>query len=163
MGSVIGVSRPRLDAPEKALGATRYAADEELSGLLHARLVLSTEAHALITRIDSEGALAVPGVVAVLTVADLPIAAEGSGRGNEPLAREEVVYAGQPAALVVAESPAAAEDGAEAVVVEYDPLEPVLDLDAAMAPGAPLSRRPPEGEESSGLESVHAADRKSVV
>jgi len=156
VGSVIGVSRPRLDAPEKVLGATRYAADEELPGLLHARLVLSGEAHALITRIEAGGALAVPGVVSVLTAADLPIAVDGSGRSSEPLAREEVVYAGQPVALVVAENAAAAEDGAEAVLVEYDPLESVLDLDAAMTPGTPLSRRPPEGEESSGLESVHA-------
>ena len=157
MASVIGVSRPRLDAPAKVVGATRYAADEELPGLLHARLVLSTEPHALIARIDAEGALAMPGVVAVFTAADLPIATEGSDRGHEPLAREEVVYAGQPVALVVAESAGAAEDGAEAVLVEYQSLEAVLDLDAAMAPGAPLSRRPPESEEDSGLESVHAA------
>jgi CO/xanthine dehydrogenase Mo-binding subunit len=156
MGGVIGVSRPRTDSSEKVSGATRYAADEELSGLLHARLVLSTEAHALIEGIEIDGALAVAGVVAVITADDLPVVSEGSGRSHEPLARSEVVFSGQPVALVVAESEAAAEDGAEAVVVAYDALEPVLDLEAAMSPGAPPARRSAD-EEASGMESVHAA------
>jgi CO/xanthine dehydrogenase Mo-binding subunit len=58
----------------------------------------------------------------------------------EPLAREEVVYAGQPVAIVVAESETVAADGAELVEVELDPLEPVLDLEAAARPGAPRAR-----------------------
>jgi CO/xanthine dehydrogenase Mo-binding subunit len=156
MARVIGVARPRVDAPEKVAGETRYAADDQLMGLLHARLVLSTEAHALIEGIDIDGALGLPGVVAVLTADDLPVAVEGTGRSHEPLAREEVVFAGQPVALVVAESEAAAEDAAEAVVVHYEPLEHVLDLEAAMKPGTPLARRPAV-EEASGMESVHAA------
>lgn len=157
MERIIGVPRPRLDAPEKVVGATRYAADDELPGLLHARLVLSTEPHALITRLHSEEALAVPGVVAVVRAADLPVAVDGSGRSSEPLAREEVVYAGQPIAIVVAESAAAAEDGAEAVTVEFEPLEAVLDLEDAMARDAPPAQRPREEDEASDLESVHAA------
>ena len=155
--SVIGVARPRLDSEEKVVGATRYAGDDALAGLLHARLVLSTEAHALVTGIDATDALSLPGVVAVLTADDLPVADAGSGRSHEPLARSEVVFVGHPIALVVAESEAAAQDAAEAVVVHYEPLEPVLDLETAMAPGAPLARRPPEDEETSDLESVHAA------
>ena len=107
MSEVIGVSRPRLDAPEKVTGATRYAADLHVPGLLHARLVLSWEAHAAVERVDADAALQVPGVVAVLTAGDLPLAAEGSNRTNEPLARDEVVFAGQPVAIVVAESEAA--------------------------------------------------------
>ena len=90
-------------------------------GLLHARPVLAAEAHARITRIDGSAALEVPGVVAVLTAADLPLAG-GSGRAAEPLAREEIVWSGQPVALVVAETEAAAEDGAALVDVDADPL-----------------------------------------
>ena len=97
-------------------------------GLLHARLVLAHEAHAMIAAIDADDARALPGVVAVLTAADLPIVAAGKGRLYEPLAREEVVYAGQPVALVVAETEAQAEDAASLVDVQLEALEPVVDL-----------------------------------
>ena len=95
----------------------------------------------MISSISTEAALAVPGVVAVLTAADLPLAATGRGRTYEPLAREEVVYAGHPVALVVAESEAAAEDGAELVEVDLDPLEPVLDLGVGHQAGSPARSR----------------------
>jgi CO/xanthine dehydrogenase Mo-binding subunit len=157
MTEVIGTARPRIDAPEKVSGATRYAADGRLHGLLHARLVLATEAHALIEKIDREAALAVPGVVAVLMATDLPTATGGTDRTAEPLAREEVVFAGQPVALVVAETEAAAEDGAELVLVEYRSLPAVVDLEAAMEPGSPLARTVEEAEEGGDLESIHAA------
>jgi CO/xanthine dehydrogenase Mo-binding subunit len=91
---VIGVARPRLDAPEKVKGQTRFAADGAVQGLLHARLVLASEAHALIQSIDRNAALALPGVVAVLAAADFPTATQGTDRTAEPLAREEVVFAG---------------------------------------------------------------------
>jgi len=156
MTDVIGVARPRIDAPDKVTGATRYAADGYVHGLLHARLVLATESHALIRGIEREAALAVPGVVAVLAAGDLPITSTDSDRTAEPLAREEVVFAGQPVAVVVAESEAAAEDGAEAVVVEYEPLEAALDLEQAMRPGAALARRVDESGEGGDLESIHA-------
>jgi CO/xanthine dehydrogenase Mo-binding subunit len=153
---VIGVSRPRLDAPDKVTGSTRYAADGWVHDLLHARLVLATEPHALIRAIDSDAALAVPGVVAVLAAGDLPIAASGSDRTAEPLAREEVVFAGQPVALVVAETEAAAEDGAELVLVEYEPLDAILDVEEAIRPEAPLARRAEEAGEGGDMESIHA-------
>jgi CO/xanthine dehydrogenase Mo-binding subunit len=155
---VIGTRRPRIDAPEKVTGATRYAADGQLHGLLHARLVLSTEAHALIRGVERDAALATPGVVAVLSAADLPTATTGTDRTAEPLAREEVVFAGQPVAMVVAESEAAAEDGAELVLVGYEALPAVVDLEAAMGAGSPLARTVEEAAEEGGdLESVHAA------
>ena len=157
MSDTIGVVRPRVDAPDKVTGATRYAADGHVHGLLHARLVLSTEPHARIGAIEESEALAVPGVVAVLTAADLPIASRGVDRTAEPLAREEVVFAGQPVALVVAETEAAAEDGAEVVFVEYEPLEAVVDVEAAMQPEAALARVVEQSEEGGGdLESIHA-------
>jgi CO/xanthine dehydrogenase Mo-binding subunit len=156
MADVIGVARPRLDAPDKVTGATRYAADGYVHGLLHGRLVLSTESHAVITQIEGDAALAVPGVVAVLVAGDLPIATTGHDRTAEPLAREEVVFSGQPVAMVVAESEAAAEDGAEAVVVEYEPLDAVLDVEQAMATDAPLARRSDDAPEGTDLGSMHA-------
>jgi CO/xanthine dehydrogenase Mo-binding subunit len=157
MSDTLGVPRPRLDAPEKVTGATRYAADGYVHGLLHARPVLATEAHARIRGFEKDAVLAVPGVVAVLTAADLPIKSTGSDRTSEPLAREEVVFAGQPIALVIAETEAAAEDGAELLVVDYEPLEAVVDVEAAMEPGAALARLVEEPDDEGGdLESVHA-------
>src|SRR5262245_30161084 len=155
--SVIGVARPRIDARDKVTGATRFAADGYVQGLLHARPVLATEAHARIRGIDRKEALAIPGVVAVLGAADLPIATSGTDRTSEPLAREEVVFAGQPVALVIAESEAAAEDGAEAVLVDYEPLPPVVDVEAAMETDAPLARTVEKTDDEAGdLESIHA-------
>ncbi|HEY2439512.1 MAG TPA: xanthine dehydrogenase family protein molybdopterin-binding subunit [Solirubrobacteraceae bacterium] len=138
--AAIGVSTPRRDSEPKVRGATRFAGDGPVPGLLHARLVLAHEAHARIRGIDPEAAMQLPGVVAVLTAGDLPIVATGKGRMYEPLAREEVVYAGQPVALVVAESEAVAEDAAQMVGVDLEALEPVLDVEAAAAPGAPRAR-----------------------
>jgi CO/xanthine dehydrogenase Mo-binding subunit len=102
--------------------------------------VLSQRAHARILGIDAAAALATPGVVAVLTAADLPIRAKGTDRLVRPLARDEVVFAGEPVALVVAESLAAATDGAELVEVQLEPLPVVLDPEAAMDPASPLAR-----------------------
>jgi CO/xanthine dehydrogenase Mo-binding subunit len=141
----IGVARRRVDGEGKVRGSTRYAGDFPVNGLLHARLVLAAEAHGRISRIDGEGAMAVPGVVAVLTAADLPIVDGIAGRAGEPLAREEVVFSGQPVAIVVAESEAAAADGVDEVVVEIEPLPAALDLEAAMAPGAPPARTQERG------------------
>ena len=156
MTDVIGTAKPRLDAPDKVRGATRYAADGALFGLLHARLVLASEAHAMIRSVERDAALAVAGVVAVLTAADLPTATAGTDRTAEPLARTEVVFAGQPVALVVAESEAAAEDGAELVIVDYDPLPAVVDIEAAMEPGAAPVRAAEDVNDGGDLEAVHA-------
>ena len=106
MTSPVGVARPRPDAAPKVRGATRYAADRPRRGLLHARLVLATHAHARIVAIDAAAALETPGVVAVLSAADLPIKAKAWDRSTLPLARSEVVFAGQPASR--ASSPARA-------------------------------------------------------
>ncbi len=138
---VIGRPTARADAPPKLTGQERYAGDLALAGLLHARPVLSQHAHARLVRLDATAALAVRGVVAVLAAADLPFVAEGGPpRAAESLARGEIVYAGQPVALVLAENEAAAEEAAALVVVEYELLPTVLDTHAAMAPDSPLVR-----------------------
>ena len=128
----LGHPRPSIDGRAKALGTTRYTADVQLAGMLHAQPVLSTEAHARLRAVHAEAARAAPGVVAVLTAADLPVTAEPPAIRQElVLARDVVTFAGQPVALVVAESPAAAADGAALVEVDYDPLPPVVGVSEA--------------------------------
>ena len=155
--SAIGRPIPRIDGRPKVTGRARFTADIGVRGLLHARPVLALPAHARIERIDATGALAVHGVVAVLTAANLPIVAEGTDRANEPLARGEILWAGQPVALVVAETPEAAADGAMLVVVETSPLEAVLDLEPAIAVGSPRARLDRAVQEAgASAESQHA-------
>jgi CO/xanthine dehydrogenase Mo-binding subunit len=156
--SAIGVPTPRRDSEPKVRGATRFAADLPVIGLLHARLVLADEAHARIRSIDTAAARELSGVVAVLTAADLPIVGTGAGRSFEPLARKEVVYAGQPVAIVVAESEALASDGVELVRLDLEPLKPVLELEAAARVGAPRARVMADGDgDGSGIGDAHAS------
>src|SRR3954452_10895336 len=136
---MIGTARRRRDGEAKVLGQTRYVGDMPVHGLLHARPVLAAEAHAKLISIDASAALELPGVVAVRTAEDLPLQG-GSGRAAEPLAREEIVWSGQPVALVIAETEAGAEEGAGVVVVDAEPLPAVLDLEAALAPDADPAR-----------------------
>jgi CO/xanthine dehydrogenase Mo-binding subunit len=159
---MIGTSRRRRDGEAKVRGATRYVGDMPAGGLLHARPVLAADAHARILGIDTSAALALPGVVAVLTHADLPLRG-GSGRAAEPLAREEIVWAGQPVALVVAESEAAAEDGAALVDVDTEWLEPVLDLEAALADDAPAARLSAKAGEDESAASAHGGAGDSTT
>ncbi|MBL8699153.1 MAG: xanthine dehydrogenase family protein [Alphaproteobacteria bacterium] len=136
-------------------GAGRFASDARPHGMLHAVVVRSPHAHAALRGIEVATARAIPGVVAVLTASDYladgnrPIAcamriANSDGPVHlpprPPLAHGHVHFAGEGVALVVAETQAAARDGGEAVVVDYAPLPAVADLDAALAPGAPLVR-----------------------
>src|SRR5437764_15497246 len=110
---VIGRPTPRADAPAKLTGQERYASDLALPGLLHARPVLSVYAHARLVGIDAEAARRAPGVVAVLTAADLPFAPQGAPpRAAESLARQERGYAGQPVARGLAGDDGAARAAA---------------------------------------------------
>ena len=139
--TAVGTSIRRQDGFDKLTGRTRYAGDIPVAGLLQARLVLSPYAHARITRIDISAALEIPGVRFVYTSATLGLAHyDSSSRAMSPLAREEALWCGQPVAIVLAESEAAAEDGVAAVDVEYELLPVVIDPVAAMQPGAPLTR-----------------------
>ncbi len=141
---VVGTPAKRVEGREKLTGAARYTEDLRLPGMLHARLVLSPHPHARIVRVPREVALQVPGVAAVVTEADLP-----GGISSRMMARDEVRYAGQPVAAVLAETEAAAADGAErlAAAVEYEVLPAVLTPEEAMAPGAPLVNPEEAGEE----------------
>ena len=160
----VGTARPRPDSKIKVTGAVRYAADRERPGTLHARLVLATHAHARIVSIDRAAAEAASGVVAVLVADDLGLRT-GSDRLAMPLARDEVTFAGQPIAVVLAETAAEATDAAELVLADLDPLPPVLDLEKAMEPGAPLvraSRHEAAGGNSDGATAMDAQTHAAV-
>ena len=136
--AVLGARTPMLEGGERVRGQARYAGDIIVPGMLHARPVLSPHAHATILAVDSAAALAVPGVVAVLTADDLAVRFAGITRAHMLLAQKRVIFCGQPVAMVVAETEAAAEDGAAAVTVDYEVLPASIDVEAAIAPGAPL-------------------------
>ena len=134
--AAVGTPTPILDGKAKVAGAVQYTADMKVPGMLYAKMVTSLYAHATLRGIDTADALAVPGVVAVLTADDMPAVAPDS-RVTLLLARGRVVFAGQPVALVLAESEVAAVDGVEQVHVDYDPLPTAVTIDEALAPGAP--------------------------
>ena len=136
-GAIIGRPHPLIDGRARVTGALRFTADLPQSGVLHARFVTSPHPHARIEAIDASAAEALAGVVRVLTAADLP-EIEPTSRTRLLLARERVMFVGQPVALVVAESEAAAADAAPEVNVTYTPLPAAADLERALAADAPL-------------------------
>ncbi len=140
--SMIGQSIPRIDSPQKVRGQTQFTADLNLPGMLHARLTTAYQAHARIVSIDTSAAKAVPGVVDVFTGKDLiPDGPEPSERARAMLARDKVVYYGQPIAVVVATSEDAAAEAASLVEVEYESLGVNVDPIEAMKRNAPPVRQ----------------------
>lgn len=135
--AAIGHPKRIIDGKAKVLGMARYLPDLDLPGLLHARFVPSAYAHANINNIDASAALAVPGVAAVLTHEDLPDLVPSS-RNRLLLARGRVIFVGQPVALVLADNETAAADGADLVMVDYEPLPAAMSYDEAVAENAPL-------------------------
>ncbi|MFN8480217.1 MAG: xanthine dehydrogenase family protein molybdopterin-binding subunit [Kouleothrix sp.] len=139
MTALIGESLPRPDALGKVTGAANYPADLVRAGMLHLKVVFAGRAHARITAINTAAALAYPGVVAVLTAADVPYNAFGLIDHDQPvLCADTVRFQGDKVALVVAESKRAAAAAARLVQVSYEDLPIVTDARAAMQPGAPL-------------------------
>src|SRR5512138_2151774 len=139
MTTLIGESLPRPDALGKVTGATNYPGDLARPGMLHLKVVFAHRPHARIRAIDSGAALAHPGVVAVLTAADVPFNAYGLIEHDQPaLCGEKVRFEGDKVALVVADSAEAAAAGARLVAVAYEDLPAMTDPRAAMAPDAPL-------------------------
>jgi len=128
-----------MDAPGKVTGTALYAADFALPGMLHGKVLRSCEPHARIVRIDTARAAKVGGVRAVLTAADVPdVRYGGSVKDEEVFARDRVRFAGQPLAAVAATSPEGAAAALEAIEVVLEPLPAILDVAAALAPGAAL-------------------------
>jgi CO/xanthine dehydrogenase Mo-binding subunit len=138
---VIGTSPPRLDALEKVTGRTRYASDLVISGMVHAKVWRSPLPHARLERIETRAALAAPGVLAVLTAADLHDCDPfyGPAFKDQPvLAMDRVRYAGEPVAAVIAETERQAAAALELLEVALSELPATLSVDAALAPEAPL-------------------------
>ncbi|MEF9908301.1 xanthine dehydrogenase family protein molybdopterin-binding subunit [Streptomyces sp. P9-A2] len=145
----VGRSRLRKEDARLVTGQTNWTDNISVTGLLHIAFLRSPMAHARIERVDVSPALERPGVVAAFSGRDL---AEGLGSlpcawpvtedivmpDHPPVAVDEVRHAGDPVAVVVARDRYAAADALEAVEVDYEPLEPVLDLEAALAEDAPL-------------------------
>jgi len=139
MPTLIGESLPRPDALGKVTGATNYPGDLVQPGMLHLKVVFTQRPHARIVALDTSAALAHPGVVAVLTAADVPYNAFGLIEHDQPvLCGEKVRFQGDKIALVVAESKRAAAAAAQLVRATYEDLPVVTDPRAAMAPGAAL-------------------------
>jgi CO/xanthine dehydrogenase Mo-binding subunit len=139
MTRLIGAPLPRPDAAGKVSGATYYPADLIRPDMLHLQVVFAHRPHARIRSLDSRAALASPGVVAVLTAADVPKNAYGLISEDQPVLCGDVVrFEGDKVALVVAESKASAEAAARLVRVEYEELPAVTSARAALAAGAPL-------------------------
>src|SRR6202000_2952369 len=145
-----GASIRRSEDPRILTGKGRYVDDIKLPGMLHAAFVRSPLAHARVLSVDVSAARALPGVVAAFTGAELEsmtvpgpdvlMTLMGAG-GPVPeftlLATDKVRFAGDPVAIVIAESRYLAEDGCALVEGEYDDLPPGVDPPFALAPGTP--------------------------
>lgn len=137
----VGRSVRRRDLVEKVLGTAQYAVDMTMPGMLHAKVVRADRAHARILEITYEKALSLPDVIAVVTAQDLDTLFPRFGHITSDhfiLATGKVRYFGEPVAVVVAESRAAAADAADLVEVSYEDLPTVMSAAEALAPGAPL-------------------------
>ncbi len=135
----IGQSIPRMDALDKVTGRELYPGDLSRPGMLHMKVVFAGRPHARIVRLDTRRALAEPGVVAVLTAADVPVNEYGLAINDQPVLCGDVVrFEGDQVAAVIAETEEAAARGRDLVEVVYEDLPVVSDARAAMQPGSPL-------------------------
>ena len=146
---VIGTRPIRHDGVDKVTGRAQYGADIKLTGMLNGAILRSPHAHALINRIDTSRAEALPGVRAVATSADLPeqgdhIAELGEGAvtmrhlSANILARGKVLYKGHAVAAVAADNIHIAEEAVQLIDVQYESLPAVMDVREAMQDGAPI-------------------------
>src|SRR5580700_3777948 len=146
---VVGTRPIRPDGVDKVIGRASFGADMTMPGMLWGKVKRSPHAHARIVKIDTSKAAALPGVLAVVTSADFPnIPNEEAFVGEGPMnfrdlsrncmARDKVLYDGHAVAAVAATSQSAAEEAIDLIEVEYQVLPHVIDVEAAMADGAPL-------------------------
>jgi len=144
-GAVLGTRRLRKEDPALLTGEARFTNDLNIPGALHLALVRSPYAHARILSVDLSAALAMPGVVAAYSGADLmslwaapmpsawPVTPDMKNPAHYPVAVGKVTYMGDGVACVLATSEAAARDAVEAVVVEYEALPAIIDVDDALS------------------------------
>ena len=136
----IGISVPRRDGRAKVTGSAAFTVDVAWPGMCHAKILRSPYPHARIRAIDVESARQVPGIVAVVTAADLPdvnLLFGHAVRDHPLIAIDTVRYAGEPVVGVVAESLLAADEALELIAVDYEPLPFITDSLDALAEDAP--------------------------
>jgi nicotinate dehydrogenase large molybdopterin subunit len=137
--SYVGYSVPKVDALDKVLGRAVYAEDLTFPGMLYGRVLRAGVPHAFIEEIDTSQAMAMKGVACVLTAKDIP----GTNRygiailDQEALVEKHVRYAGDPVALVAAETEEIAHDAVKAIRVTYRELPVLTTIQAALSEGAP--------------------------
>lgn len=154
--SLIGAPLPRPDARAKVTGAALYPADLVQPDMLHIQVIFAHRPHARIVSLDKSAALAYPGVVAILTAADVPYNAYGLIEADQPvLCGDTVRFEGDRVALVVAETKEAAIAAAQLVTIVYEDLPAVTDPRHALDQHAPLVH---EGRASNVL--LHVPIRK---
>ena len=143
-GSILGNAVPRVEDPKFLRGEASYVDNLPIEGILSLVFVRSPMAHARIRSIDTSEASQAPGVVAVYCADDLNLPLDTGfvklhdEVGRPPLARDRVCFVGDPVVAVVAESPTAAVDAAELVVVDYEQLPAAIDPETALDTDAPL-------------------------
>ena len=141
---VVGTRPIRHDGADKVTGRAKYGVDVQMTGLLYGQVLRSPHAHAWIKSIDTSKALAYPGVKAVLTGKDMPLAQKTEPDRNKRfasdnlLAQAKALYKGHAVAAVAASSQHVADIAAGLIEVEYDVLSPLIDVRAAMESGATL-------------------------
>ena len=129
----------RADGPDKVTGSGRYAADMTLTGQLVAKFKYGEVSHGRITKLDVEAARAIPGVFAVLTADDVPEVRYSYGLADRTLFATDVIrFEGEVVAAVAAIDEATAERALDAIVLDVEPLEPILDMEAALAADSAL-------------------------
>src|SRR5437762_3860304 len=163
----LGHSLRRKEDPRFIRGRGNYIDDLKLPGMLYLDIVRSPYAHARITNIDTEAALKIPGVLAVITGKDL----DKYGLAWMPtlmsdqqmvLPIDTVKYQAQEVAGVIATSRYAAADGVAAVEVDYEPLPVVVDPFKALEPGAPVLRTDKPGKKDNHIFHWEAGDRAAT-
>src|SRR3954471_4133011 len=147
-GSILGTRVLRTEDPELLLGNAKYVGDLDLGDQLRMVFVRSEMAHAVITGIDTSAAKTAPGVVAMWTAEDLGLAPfQGMATvhadfARPPLATDRVRFVGECIVAVIADTVTHAQDAADMVVVDYEPLPTAVTMDEAVAEDAPLLFEP---------------------
>ncbi len=147
-GAEVGKARARKEDARLITGQTNWTDNIVLPGMLHMAFLRSPAAHARITRVNTSAARAMPGVVAAFSGADFaaeqgslpcawPVTEDIVIPNHPPMAVEEVRYAGEAVACVIARDRYTAADALEAIEIDYDPLPPVLDMRSAIAEDSP--------------------------
>src|SRR5262249_17987062 len=153
---IVGQPIGRLDGVDKVSGAARYSGDVMLPGLIWGKALRSPLPHARIVGIDTSKARALPGVLAVLTAANLPDVLVGRRMFDMPmLARHRVRLIGEKVAVVAAEDPDIAEEAVALIDVEYEDLPAIIDVVAAFEAGAPVVHENPGAYEGAPAERPH--------